>query len=218
MKLMKLICAASGVGAVTLILAGTAAADSANLAVTGPDSTQAVSSTNTASTSTTNTNNVATTNVNGQQAGTGSVGAIDNTTVGGLGSGSAQNVAGTTTNISIANGPMASAPAQGGVGAAVVPTAATTMTPVATGGKGGLAVPQTGGQGAAILPVTGPEVPVDVSALLNAWHPSITQNDAGALDASDRITTSMWATASLLSLLGGAVSVVRERRKQRGFA
>jgi hypothetical protein len=69
------------------------------------------------------------------------------------------------------------------------------------------------GSGAAILPVTGPIVPVDVSAIRAAWHP---QSAAltGAAKRTNMFTAGMLITATLLSLLGAAGSTLYTRRKE----
>jgi hypothetical protein len=224
MKFMRLIGPATLAVVVSAALIGSAAADSVSMDTTGPNSTQKVSVDNSSTISTTNTNNVQTDNINAQDAATGSVTAKDNTTVtAGPSSGDAANNNLSNTTITINN------PSAGGLGAGTVEPGSGSMSVGSTSpGNGAAAEPGKGGEvlGAStpglgagspeILPVTGPEVPVDVSAIRAAWHlPSTDTAASNVVKGAQPVTAAMLATAALLSLIGAAASVLYTRRRER---
>jgi hypothetical protein len=226
MRLMRFVSAVTASGMLSFALVGAASADSASLSTTGPNSDNGVSISNTNTTNVTNTNNVQIVNANEQQASSGGVSAKSNTAVmGGLGSGSAVNNNTTNNTIAISNAaisPLPGTPGSGagspvsnpgsgagsGAGAGSVSAGkGAVLGASVTPGKGGGAAP-------AVLPATGALVPVDVSALRNAWHNA--QAAVPAMPKSGAISTAMLAIAALLAVGGAALNTVYARRRREG--
>ena len=220
MRLMRLVSAVTASGMLSFALVGAASADSASLQTTGPNSDNGVSISNNNKTDITNTNNVQLVNVNEQYASSGDVSAKSNTAVeGGLGSGSAMNNNTTNNEIAINNegiSPLPGTPGSGagnpgsgagsgaGAGAGSKPGHGAVLGASTTPGKGGGAAP-------AVLPATGALVPVDVSALRNAWH-----NVQAAVPTTPKsaLSTAMLAIAALLAVGGAALNTVYARRRE----
>jgi hypothetical protein len=207
---MRLAGTAAAAGMVSVALAGTSLASSVSIGTTGPDSDNTVKVENTSSLNLSNTNIVKVDNTNVQEASTGDVTANKNTTVGGLGSGNASNVNGTSTSVTI-NNPSGGLEV-GGVGGSG------SGTPPA-GGKGGSVMgASTGGQGAAapaVLPEVGAKFPVDVSALRNAWHPQTAAPTAALADQAAGLRVALLALAVLMTMIGVVGSFVYARRPIR---
>lgn len=234
MKLMQFMGAVSVISMFSLTLSGVAAADSVAVTTTGPGSTQTVSTSNVTKTDTTNKNDVSVANINIQDATTGSVSAKDNTSVtGGIGSGSATNKSTANTVVTIGN-TSSSTPGEGGstgtpgVGSGTVPPglgggtgasepSGTNPAPGRGGGSvlGASTVEPGLGGGQEILPVTGPIVPVDVSAIRAAWHPQSGTSPSTLVRHTSFFTAGMLITATLLSLLGAMGSAIYARRRER---
>lgn len=219
MKLARQFMAASIIAGSSLLPVSGALADTVDLNAVGPGSSQDVTINNSISVVETNVNSVVVTNTNVQEATTGDVEATDNTSVGGLSSGSATNTNGTSTTVSVDNQP------SGGVGGS-------TDGQASGGNDGNTSTPSNGsaqpngsvlgssttagglGGAVAILPVTGPTQPVDVSALRAAWQPH-TGTPAQAVVSQNRISSLlMFAIAALFSALGALGNVAYLRRKQ----
>ncbi len=227
MNIVRLMTVASAAGAVSLILAGGAVAESASVNLTGPNSNQSISVDNKTTDSTTNNNSVKSVTTNVQSGASGNSSATNNTTVGGLTSGGVMNQSSANNSVVINNS--GSAPTvTGGQGSLVLPST-TTTNPIGpsggtgsavapSGGRGGVLGASTapaGGMGAAILPVTGPIVPVDVSALRAAWHPSVTPQNATTVRGEQAVSTGMLVVAGILSLIGALLTAMRAQQKQR---
>ena len=211
----------------TLMTGGQVLADSVSISGTGADSTQQVTVDNTSQVDSTNTTNLPVTNTNVTQATTGAVDADSNTTVGGASSGPASNSASTATDLTVENQPAVLAAettttTSGGSGGIVAPVggSGSANAGVSVGNPEGsgsvLGASTTPGRGgaSAILPVTGASSPIDVSALRNAWHPAVSAPIAALTKSSQMFSTAMFATAALLSILGGIGSAWYAKRRE----
>ena len=215
MKSTRLIGTASIGCGVALLLAGTALASDVSLNTTGPQSIQDIKLQSLNDLKTINFNFANVLNQNDQQASTGNVTADDNTTVGGLSSGTAHNSNSANSGISISNSapvistPVQGAPNFGGHGGSSQLTGSTakggSVLGASTAGQGG---------GSAMLPEVGASVPVDVSALRAAWHAPVAPT-AVLVRQTQGVTGVMLAVAALLSLLGGVGSAAYGRRRER---
>jgi hypothetical protein len=217
MKLMRFIGALSVAALLAPVFIGTAAADSAAVSTTGPNSNQLASFSNSVNFDSTTTNDSVVSNDNGQAASSGNMSANSNTSVGGLGSGIASNGNKTVTTITNGN----SAVLMPGLGAGTPVVAPSVKTypaqPVVKNvpGMGGSVLGASTTNVAAILPVTGPLVPVDVSAIRAAWHPQNGVSPSSLVKHTSALTAGMLITATLLSLLGAAGSAIYTRRQER---
>lgn len=206
---------------VTLTLSSSAMAADVNVSNTGANSSQSVVINDSSDVTTSNTSVVTVTNENSQQAATGDVVADGNTSVGGLvSSGDATNTNSTGTTVAVTNDPVTSLPTvgEGTSGGGAVGGTGTSNgagTPVGRGGNvlGAATVGGLGG-GVAMLPVTGPSVPVDVSALRAAWHAQTPAPIATLAKNSQLFTGAMLLMATLLSLLGGLGSAWYAKRRE----
>jgi hypothetical protein len=223
MKIMRLISLLSVATFLAPALIGTASADSLLVTASGPNSEQSTLASNQLSVDAVNQNNAVIGNTNTQSASTGSAFARSNTSVGGQGSGMAANA--NATQSSVLNTNIAStAPTVGGQGSSVVAvggygsvTSPSASVPAKSSGSvlGASIVAGMGSGSPAILPVTGPTVPVDVSAIRAAWHPQIGISSSSLARHTSAFTAGMLITATLLSLLGAAGSALYTRRQER---
>lgn len=198
--------------------------DTVTISDTGADSTQKVEIDNSYEVTTNNTNDVRVINISEQKAETGDVDVSKNTSIGGsIGSGNAENVNSTATDVTIgnSNGCDCVAVGNGGNGGN---GGGTGVTPGSGNGSGTSVVPGSGqgnvlgaatvsfGSGAGVLPEVGAKFPVDVSALRAAWN-----NQAPATNlakGSTLFTNFMLLTAALLSLMGAAGSFWYAKRRE----
>ncbi|HUD11613.1 MAG TPA: hypothetical protein VMS08_04325 [Candidatus Saccharimonadia bacterium] len=220
MKLIRLIGALYVAVLLAPVFIGTASADTAAVATTGPNSDQLITESNSVNTDLANVNDVQVDSSNGQQASTGNVSAQSNTSVGSAGSGNGSNRNNAAT--AVQNGNLAVAQPGLGGSSASAPVVAS-QPGRGPGGKVAVTLaPGLGGSvlgastiAASILPVTGPSVPVDVSAIRAAWHPQNGVSPSSLVKHTSVFTAAMLITATLLSLLGAAGSAMYIRRQER---
>jgi hypothetical protein len=219
MKLMRFIGALSVAALLAPVLIGTASADSVSATTTGPNSDQTASFSNSVNFDSTNLNDTVANSQNGQIATSGTTSAQTNTSVGSNGSGVASNGNKAVTVVTNGN-PTVLTPGLGDGMSSV--TSASSKAPGAypaatknVGGMGGSVLGASTTNAAAILPVTGPLVPVDVSAIRAAWHPQNGISPVSLVKHTSAFTAGMLITATLLSLLGAAGSAVYTRRQER---
>lgn len=221
MRLMRLVSAVTASGMLSFALVGAASADSASLTTTGPNSDNGVSISNTNKTEITNTNNVQIVNANEQSASSGDVTATGNTAVeGGLGSGNVGNSNTTNNEIAINNAGISPLPSTPGSGAGNQGSNPGSGAGAGAGSKpaghgavlGASTTPGRGGGAPAVLPATGALVPVDVSALRNAWHNA--QAAVPTVTKSGAISTAMLAIAAMLAVGGAALNTIYARRRE----
>ncbi len=221
MKFKRLIGAASGACGLSLMFVGGAMASDVTVGSTGAGSTQNVTIENQTTTSTDNTNVVNVTSQNVQLPASGDVQADNNTSAGGLSSGSAMNESSATTVVTVgdqtAGGQGAStganpsvAPGGGGGNGAVGVAAG----PFGRGSVLGAATTGGSGAGAAMLPVTGPQGSVDVSALRAAWRPQTDAPTAGLAKTGRSVSPWLLAMASAIGLTGALGTLMLARRRE----
>ncbi|MBW4061440.1 hypothetical protein HJC99_02620 [Candidatus Saccharibacteria bacterium] len=223
-KTTYLVTQISFAGLMSIGLAGVALADSVSLDATGPNSNNQVTIDNSVTTSTTNTNVVTVTNSNDQVAVSGDVGATNNTNVGGAGSGNATNNNSTSTSVTVDNGGNSVTPTPppangGGMGAGSGSgTGSGSGGGTGSGSGGNVLGASTGGLGGAAetLPAVGASVPMDVSALRALYHPVAAVTPTATLVShSSKISVMFLAVASILSLIGAAVSAIYSTHRSR---
>jgi hypothetical protein len=209
-----------------VIVPSVAAADSAGLDTTGPNSTQQIRVDNTAVVVTTNKNDVQAVNVNDQKAESGKVLAANNTAVGSAAGANASNENSANTEVKINSEGAVQTPVPGtggGSGAGGSTGGGAPGSGSGQPGSGGGAPAQGGealgaattpGMGAGELPVTGPTDPVDVSALRAAWHPQA-GTTASQPKQTSAFSTLLLLAAALLCLAGAIGSRVYARRLER---
>lgn len=213
MKLMRQFVTASIVTGAMLLPVGGVLADNVSVDSAGPNSSQDITINNSSSVVKAAVNTIEVTNANSQQATTGDVGAVDNTSVGDLNSGPAENSNGTTTTVAVDN----QADVPGGNGAAGGSATSTGGTGASTGsvlGSTTSAGGVGGAQTAATLPVTGSSQFVDVSALRAAWHATTGTPAAAVIQQTRASSQFMFTVATLLSVLGAMANVAYLRRKE----
>jgi len=196
-------------------VAGTALAD-ATLSTTGPGSDNTVTIDNVIQLTTTNVNITSVDNQNVQGAGTGNVASADNTSASGAGgSGAAVNSNATTTTVANTNVPVISGQGlPGGIGVGTSPAGCGCSTGE-SGSVLGVSTSGFGGGSGAMLPQVGASVPMNVSALRNAWHPQTAAPTTALVKQTQGITNVMLGVAAALSLLGAFGSAAYTRRKER---
>lgn len=194
--------------AATLVFSGVAFADTANISLTGPESTNTVSAESSNHVDLTNADHVTVTNSNTQSAKTGDATVSYNTTAGAAQSGAATNANTVSTTIGIKGlSTICSCVALGGGGSN---PGSSTTTPHASSAPG---VGSSQGS-VGTLPETGAHLPVDVSALRNLFNPvSQTTPLTAAVKSGKTISTVVLALAAVLSLAGAIGTAVYSTKR-----
>ncbi len=209
------------VGMLSLSLSGLALADNVSIDTTGPLSTNNATVTNSETMTVTNNNNVTVTNTNNQTATSGDATSALNTNGGGAVTGDASNNNSTTTTVAINNELPAGIVPGSGNGGVVTPSGGNGGGSGAGASGGSSLIAGAGGAGgvvgsgaALMLPQTGPNDPVDVSALRNQPL-SATAPAPSIVKKTNNLSTMLLVAAAILSLLGAVGSAVYSIRQGR---